>query len=94
MDEFVNKILEQIKTTIRETIIEVLNQGQITNEPENDDELISIIDAANLLKVSVPTIHNWKRVGIIPSYKKGRKVYFKRSEVISSLNKVYTSQYN
>jgi excisionase family DNA binding protein len=36
---------------------------------------------ANYLKCSKQTIHNLKKEGVLPFYRLGRKVYFKKSEI-------------
>lgn len=59
-------------------------------KPSQIDDLISIKEAALLLKVSVATIHNWKSQNIIKSFRKGRKVYFKKQELIKSLESLPT----
>lgn len=40
-----------------------------------------IAGLARYLGCSVQTIHNLKKEGVIPFYRLGRKVYFKRSEI-------------
>ncbi|KAA3437140.1 helix-turn-helix domain-containing protein [Rufibacter hautae] len=57
-----------------------------TKEPE--DFLLTVKEAATLLYVTETTIHAWKKNGIIPFHRKGRRVYFKRSELLASLKSV------
>lgn len=44
---------------------------------------LDISSLAKYLKCSIPTIHKLKREGVIPFYRLGRKVYFKKSEIDS-----------
>jgi transposase len=49
------------------------------------EEILSIEDVQNIFKVSKVTIHKWKKKGLLPYYKMNRKVYFKRSEILTSM---------
>lgn len=53
-----------------------------------DEELISRKETAKILGVSLPTLWDWSNKGVIPSYKIGSKVMYKKSEVFSSVAKV------
>ena len=48
-------------------------------------EYLTRQEAANLLKVSVTTIHNYCTKGYLKKYSIGRRVLFKRSEVEQAL---------
>lgn len=52
------------------------------------DELMSREEAAEYLRVSISTINNWRRSGKLVAYGLGNRVFFKRSEVESSLTKL------
>lgn len=52
---------------------------------ELPDVLLKIEDVCNLLKVSKVTIHKWKKEGKIPYHRISSRIFFKRSEVLSSL---------
>ena len=55
--------------------------------PENE-ELLQIGEAAKILNVSKSTIHSCKKLKVVPFHRVGRRVYFKRSELILSLKKI------
>ena len=48
---------------------------------QQPDEWLTREDASKLLKVSISTVNNWKKVGKLISYGIGNRVYFRRSEV-------------
>lgn len=73
---------KELKSIIQEVIQD--QQRQIS-KPETQEEFISKKEASKLLQVSTATIDNYRRNGILPSYRIGANVRFKRSEVISSL---------
>ena len=62
-------------------------------EPKQADELITRQQAADLIGVTLPTLHTYTRRGIIPTYRIGRNVRFKKSEIIESLSKVESLKY-
>lgn len=49
------------------------------------DELLSIREAAELLGVTVQTIHEWKRRGLLKYHKLGSRSYLKRADVLAAL---------
>jgi hypothetical protein len=53
---------------------------------EIPEDLLSIEDLQQIFNISKVTVHKWKKKGLIPYYKMNRKVYFKKSEVINSMN--------
>ncbi|KAA3439886.1 helix-turn-helix domain-containing protein [Rufibacter hautae] len=63
-----------------------------TKEPE--DSLLTVKEAATLLSVTEATIHAWKKNGSILFRRKGRRVYFKRSELLASLKPADMGRHN
>jgi excisionase family DNA binding protein len=49
------------------------------------DELLTIREAAALLDVTVQTVHEWKRRGLLHFHKLGSRSYLKRGEMLSAL---------
>ena len=50
-----------------------------------DDELLSIREAATMLGVTVQTVHEWKRRGLLKYHKLGSRSYLKRADVLAAL---------
>ena len=81
-----NLSAEELVRAIKDGIKEVLHEAPTNSQnQENEEQLLSIEDVQEIFNVSKVTIHKWKKQGLIPYYKLNRKVYFKRSEVINSL---------
>lgn len=57
----------------------------IMSTQETDEIFITKKQCADLLKVSVPTIDLWRARGIIPFYRIGARVLFKREEIINEV---------
>lgn len=75
LDELKNELLTDIKQLI-ETLIQ---------EPQKFDELLIRKQTADLLKISLVTLWDWTRKDIIPTYRIGNKVRYKKSEVLVSI---------
>ena len=70
---------ELVKACIREVLIE-REPSELRNDPE---KLMTIKEAGEFLKLSVPTLYGHASKNIIPYNKKGKRIYFYKSELIS-----------
>lgn len=71
-----------------ESAINALNgnpQPTATDTPQS--EYITRREVAKLFKISLVTVHDWTKKGILQAYKIGKRVYFKPSEVEKALVK-------
>ena len=77
---------EELVRAIKDGIKDVLAEKHInSSHEEREEDLLNIEDVQKIFRVSKVTIHKWKKLGLIPYYKVNRKLYFKKSEVIDSL---------
>ena len=69
--------------------------GQIPQAPnkENEQKFISRNEVAQLLKISLPTLHEYTNYGFLQSYKIGKRVLYKHVEVLSSIDKLATYKF-
>jgi len=58
------------------------------HQSNQEDELITRHEASKILKVSLSTLLNWRKSGIITDYRIGNKVRYKKSEILNSLTKI------
>ncbi|MFB9863426.1 helix-turn-helix domain-containing protein [Rufibacter immobilis] len=79
VDEIVAAIMLQLKTPAQPAAIQVDQEAPICKN-----------DVCRLLRCSVPTINKWMASGKIPFKRKGRRVYFFKSEVLKSLEQPLT----
>lgn len=49
--------------------------------------------AAAKLNITLSTLNTWTKLGLINAYRKGRRVYYKPEELISSLRKINHQKY-
>ena len=72
--------LEDLKEVIREVIREELN-------PKDEKELLNFKETYEFLGCSGSTLNRWKAEGKVPYRKLGKRVFFLKSELLSSLDK-------
>jgi hypothetical protein len=77
-DELKSKITEVINNRLR-----LINYGQI----KEVEELLTVEETLTILKCSKQALWNWRKNGILPSYRMGNRVYYKRSEIFTKLIK-------
>ena len=75
------------KTELVEIIQETLRSAkQDEKMPEQQNEFLNISEASDFLKMAKQTLYGLTSNRQIPFIKKGKKVYFNKSEVIAWLN--------
>ena len=78
------QLLEDVRAVIRHELYHA--QAAPAGPPTAPtDELLSIREAAQLLDVTVQTVHEWKRRGLLKYHKLGSRSYLKRAEVLAAL---------
>jgi len=76
----------------KKEFFEILNEWEaskhsvLKKEVKEPDEIyLSQREAAKFLRISLPTIISWKKARKIPFYQHGRKILFKKSEVLEAM---------
>jgi excisionase family DNA binding protein len=57
-------------------------------------ELLSRKDASKLLCVSLPTLHQWTKDGVITAYRIGNRVLYKLEDINNALTQIKTLKFN
>jgi len=68
-----------------EGAISALSVQPQSTAPGTVTDYITRKEVARLFKVSVVTVHDWTKKGVLTAYKIGNKVFFKRGEVENAL---------
>jgi excisionase family DNA binding protein len=84
----VNELLEKIGQLIDSRILQV-QKSSLKNPPK----FISRKEVAELLKISLPTLNEWTKLGWLLSYKMGNRVLYKQEEVERAICKVTAYKY-
>ena len=77
--QFKNEIIDGVLLALKN------NAGSLQLN-EQTDQLLTREETAKLLSVSLVTLWDWTKKDIIPAYRIGNKVRYKKSEVFKSLN--------
>lgn len=75
-----SELLEKIGQLIDEKVGAIQHPAT-----KNQSNLISRKEVAALLKISLPTLHDWTKSGLLTSYRIGSRVLYKLSEVELSI---------
>lgn len=59
-----------------------------SRQPDPSADFITRQETAEILNVSLSTLLNWRKAGIITAYRIGNKIRYKKSEILDSLTKV------
>jgi excisionase family DNA binding protein len=83
--------VEDLSTMIRQSVATELQKvsNLISKTPKDDsDKILTREEVCKLLKVSTTTLFNWNNDKILENYKVGRRVYYKKSDVLAILNPI------
>ena len=80
-EAYVNAIKN--KNDLRKKLVEDNNPN--SKDKDVPTNLLSRKEAAELLKISFPTLWRWTKYNTISSYRLGGKVYYKREEIMKKL---------
>lgn len=78
-----NDFLIQDKSSSKEKVEVVKNV-----QPIIDKDLLTRNEAKDFLKISLPTLNNWTKKGMIKSYGIGGRVYYKKNEILELLEEL------
>lgn len=84
--------LERLNLELRTTLKKELENFQKHFTPEKPDEFLTRKETAKLLKISLVTLHQWCKDGILKPLKKGNRTYFSKREIEKSLYNSNTKQ--
>ena len=79
--------LSDIKKVLREVLEEKSNDFAKPVKSE-DQEYLTRKEVAKLLKISLTTLNDWSKQGIVQAYRIGNRVLYKKKEIEDSVSKV------
>lgn len=85
-------------TTLAEkldTLANVLTEKEAKAETSADqpEKFLTRIEVAKLLKITLPTLHDWTKKGLLKAYRIGNRIRYKETEVIETINNNPTNQF-
>ena len=84
--------LNEFKAIIHEIIHEEIQNYLSTKAPP--EEYLSRKETASLLKISLPTLHNYSKQGLIKSHRVLNQIRYKKSEVENSIKEIRDRRYS
>ena len=84
--------LSDIKKVLREVLEEKSNDFAKPVKSE-DQEYLTRKEVAKLLKISLTTLNDWSKQGIVQAYRIGNRVLYKKKEIVDSVSKVQSFKY-
>ena len=79
---------EDLKKDILSGVDKAIEKVAMALQNPNEEKLLSREETANLLSISLVTLWDWTKKDIIPAYRIGYKVRYKKSEVLQALKKM------
>jgi excisionase family DNA binding protein len=78
--------LDDIATRVAEKVYNLQQSNNEQKEEPKGDEYLTIVQASELLNLAKPTIYSLTCKHEIPFLKKGKKLYFKKNDLVEWLN--------
>jgi excisionase family DNA binding protein len=77
-DNLINEIVSKVKDSLLTDLAKTFKE----NEPKR---YLSADDICDRFGVTKPTIHEWRKRGILKSYKLGSRVYYRLDEIENAM---------
>jgi excisionase family DNA binding protein len=84
---------KELRALIKEVLTETFRDKKPEAEHKSDSILKNRFEVVELLKISLPTLNNWTKQGILQSYRIGNRVLYKENEVIQALTATKNLKY-
>lgn len=86
--------LDELETVIKMTVQREFEMIYNSQTPQPENTFISRRETANILGISLPTLNDYSKRGLLPSYRIGTRIRYKKEEVLNSLNqRQFTKNY-
>lgn len=59
-------------------------KSSVSKTEQKSEELLTRKQAAEFLNVTLVTLHEWTKLGLVKSGRIGRRVYYKKSELLAA----------
>lgn len=84
---------DDLKKLFREVLEEKSKKEAKPKESNKKFEYLNRFEVVELLKISLPTLNNWSKSGIVQSYRIGNRVLYKESEIENAIHSVKNLKY-
>lgn len=80
----------ELKELISQTVRE---EFKTLHQPQPETELLTRKNVADILGISLVTLGDWTKRGLIPALRIGTRIRYKKADVMEALNQVETIKY-
>jgi DNA-binding transcriptional regulator YhcF (GntR family) len=84
---------EELTGLISQAVREAVKNLQLTPPTTQGEKLLTRRETADKLKISLVTLNDWSKRGLIQSYLIGGRVLYKEHEILASLHQVRSLKY-
>jgi hypothetical protein len=83
-----NTTLDELVNELNNIVNKAIHQKQ---EPINVNEntILTREETKKLLKVSYVTLHKWNKLGVLPAFNVGNRVYYKLDDIHKAMKPIY-----
>lgn len=81
------ELSNHISNVVEEKFKELQRKKVLADKSEEQEELLTVEETLAFLKCSKQALWNWRKNGILPSYRLGNRVYYKKSDIFKKLVK-------
>ena len=86
-----DELKESFKSIVQSEVQKIVSG--LTTAPEPAPELITRKETVAILGISLPTLNEWTKKGIIPAQRIGTRIRYNRADVYCSLKDIETLKY-
>lgn len=69
------------ESELKRIIAEVMAQSQPEPQEKEEEKLLTTVEACEILRCSKPTLHRWKKEGIVPHIRIGANIRYRKSDL-------------
>lgn len=85
-----NVSVDELRNLISEAVAEKVKH---LSPPQTEPEFITRAQVVEILGISLPTLNDWTKRGVIPALRIGSRVRYKKQDVYQALKQVETLKY-
>ena len=87
------ELIEERLSNIESLILSLKNEPQQTSPNELPEQFLTVQEAAQFLKLAVPTIYSKVSKRELPVMKRGKRLYFSQTELMAYLKEGHKNTY-
>jgi excisionase family DNA binding protein len=85
--------IDEFRALISDTVRAEMQKNCISEPKPETELLITRLETAKILGVSLVTLNEWTKQGIIPGYRISSRVRYKKAEILNAVSQIQTLKY-